>query len=176
MKNIPFGNSQYQIKFSSIHESPERTFRHVLLQLDQKEKALAECSFRRRRKEIDIAEITEKLNKTKGFKFQRLQIELDEAIFYQQVEIKLIEDCMIEIETYKNILKSLPEFTREDFEKSEPLYWKTRLLKTANMEIISSGTVSTGTLIALNQIGIEFKRNEKGLLECIEDKTILELN
>ena len=54
MINIPFGNSEYQIKTFTENLTPERKYRFCLLQIDQKERALKECQFRRKKIEIDI--------------------------------------------------------------------------------------------------------------------------
>ena len=39
MKEVPFGNSAFQIiHFTAKHETPERSYRSILLQLDSKNK------------------------------------------------------------------------------------------------------------------------------------------
>jgi len=157
---VPFGNSQFQIaNFIANQDSPERTYRAALINWDKKNQALKECSFRRKRKEIDIVEIQEKLKTSEGFEKQRLEIDLEECEYYLEHEIKLIEDCIIEMKTYEAILSKLPDFTREQFELSEINYWRTRLFKTAKKEIEAIGTVKVETRDALEQIGISVNRN-----------------
>lgn len=169
MKQVPFGNSAFQIyNFIAKEESPERAYRKVLLQLDQKNKAMKECYFRRKRREVDIEEIVKKLETAEGFDKQRLEIDLEEAEFYLQDEMKLIEDCVLEIAVYKKILDELPDFTREQFENSELEYWKTRLLSSANKEYLSTGTVGVGNIEALEKIGLKFQRTEKGQIIFME--------
>ena len=169
-KQVPFGNSVFQImNFIASEESPERIYRKVLLQLDQKEKAMKECYFRRKRREVDIEEIVKKLETAEeGFAKQRLEIDLEEAEFYLEDEIKLIEDCFIEIEAYKSILDKLPDFTREDFERSESEYWKQRLLLSANREVQSTGVVGIGNIEALEKIGLRFHKTEQGKIMFLE--------
>jgi hypothetical protein len=165
MKQVPFGNSTFQIlNFTAKQESPERIYRNVLLQLDAKNKAMKECYFRRKKREIDIKEIDEKLLTATGFEKERLLISKEEAEFYLNDEIKLIEDCIIEIKTYEKIIEDLPEFTREDFESSENIYWKKRLLKQAKFEIQSSNTISFGVIESLNKLGLDVTRNHQGQL------------
>ena len=161
--DIPFGNSVYQIKTFMAEKTPERQYRNAALQLRQKYIAMKECEFRRKRFEIDIAEIQEKLlSKATTFETQRLRVDLEEKQFLLDNEIKLIKDCLIEIAVYRQILKTLPKFNREDFEKAEPKYWKNRLISDAEREVVGTGMVGPGTLKSLEQVGIVVGRNEKG--------------
>lgn len=173
MRNVPFNSSIFQIlHFGRGQETPERTYRNCLLQLNQKIDALQACKFRRERTDIDIEEIKDKLKTANGFERKRLEIDLHEKQFQLENEKKLIEDAIIEVNTYKYILKSLPEFTREEFEKAEPGYWKERLLADARREIISNGYVGKDTIMSLEQIGFDVGKNEKGQF-AFQDKSVL---
>jgi len=175
MKQIPFGNSVFQIaNFIANDETPERSYRAILLNLDDREKALKESYFKRKRREIDIEEIKEKLKTATGFEKKRLEVDLEEAEWALEVEIKYIEDCLIEIETYKKLLSFFPEFTREDFEKAEIVYWKKRFMKQAQLEAYATGTVSPQLLDSLLRIGIEVTRQD-GQLVFVENGKPLEL-
>lgn len=170
MKQVPFGSSAFQIQhFVANQETPERTYRNVLLQLDSKRKAMKECYFRRKRKEIDIREINEQLSTAEGYDKERLLINLEEAEYQQEQEIKLIEDCVIEIKIYESILSELPNFSREEFEKSERDYWKKRLVSMAEKELLSTGTVGVGTLDSLEKIGCPVGKqiNHEGNLQLV---------
>ena len=173
LNSAPFGNSVFQIQqFIANQETPERSRRHVLLQLDQKQKAMNECKFRRQRREIDILEINEKLKSATEFEKMRLLVDKAEAEYYLDAEIKLIEDCVIEIKAYEKILETLPEFTREEFEQGELNYWRIRLIKSADRELMSKGTIGEGNIQALEQVGvIGVQRDQQGkLLVSYDDK------
>ena len=174
--DIPFGYSVYQIKTLMAKETPERQYRNAALQLRQKIIAMKDCEWRRKRFEIDIAEIQEKLlSKTDTFEGQRLQVDLEEKQFLLGNEIKLIKDCLIEIAVYREILKTLPKFSRQDFEKAEPVYWKNRFLADAKREVIGTGTIGAGTIKGLEQVGIMVGKNKKGQIVCQEiNGTLLE--
>lgn len=164
-KDVPFGNSVFQItNFTDGKETPERRYRHLLLQLHSKQRALKECEFRRRRADIDIAEITEKLDTATSFEKQRLEIDLEEKEEQLEAEIKFIEDCLIEVHAYKTMLKDFPAFTRQEFEAGEQGYWEQRLLGDARREFIASGTVSPGVQSSLENIGILVGKNRAGQL------------
>lgn len=169
MKSVPFGNSAFQnIHFTAGKEGKERRYRHCLLQINQKLNALQECQFRRQRIEIDICEINEKLLTAKGFDRERLIVDLEEKEWNLENEIKLIEDALIEMETYKTIIAEMPDITREQFEQAEHKYWRTRLLDDARREFLSSGTVSIGTLASLEATGLVIGKNENGLITYTE--------
>ena len=175
MRSVPFGMSVYQIEtFNRGQETPERLYRNCLLQLNQKIRALKECEFRRKRYEIDLEEIDEKIGTADGFERRRLEIDREEKIFDLDGEIKLIEDCYIECRTYVSVLDGLPEFTREEFENAEGVYWERKLLNDARREVLSGGRVGGDTMEALEQIGVMVGKNERGQIAYSTAKAELE--
>jgi len=98
----------------------------------------------------------------KDFVRERLEIDLEEAEYGLEEEIKLIEDCIIEIEVYKKLLEDFPEYTREDFENGERLYWRKRFLKQAELELASTGTIGLGILDSLDKIGHKILKTPEG--------------
>ena len=169
MRNVPFGNSVYQISHFTEHETPERQYRHCLLQIDCKLKALKECEYRRRRLDIDIQELKEKLIESEGLNKARLEIDIEEKEYNLEVEKKLIEDAVIELTVYEQELSKLPEYTREQFEESEEKYWRQRLLNDAKREQLSTGSVSVGTLSSLESTGLIFGRDSQGQIAYVEE-------
>lgn len=177
IKNVPFGNSNFQIvNFTDGRETPQRRYKHCLLQLSQKLNALKESEFKRKRYHIDILEIKENLETAESFKKQRLEIDLEEKEYCLNVEIKLIEDCMIEIAVYEQILNSLPEFTREEFEQAEQEYWEKRLINDARREVIAFGSVSIQTIKSLEDIGMIVGKNKAGQIIYVRDNNFQEKN
>lgn len=170
MREVPFGNSLYQIEnFTAGKETPERRRRNLLLQIDKKIQALSECSFRRRRCEVDIAEINEKIQTATGFPKERLLIDKEEKESQLDSELKLIEDAMIELTAMDKMLATLPEINREQFEANEKKYWRARLLSDARREYISTGTISVGTITSLEETGLVVGRNETGKIIYTEN-------
>lgn len=167
MDNVPFGNSSFQILNFTENQTPERQYRNILLQLHQKINALKECEFKRKRINIDIQEIKNKLKIAEGFEKERLEIDIEEKEYHLKSQEKLIKDAMIEINIYNEVLEKLPKFTREEFENAELGYWKDRLENDAKKELISTGTISVGTQQALEKIGINIKKNNQNQL-CFE--------
>jgi len=163
---IPLGNSIFQIQNFIVTGTSERKLRTCLLQLRQKETALKECVFRRRRYEIDLKELNEKLLVATGYERERLQIDVEELNFKLDSEIELINDCVIEIAVYRRLMEDLPKATRLDFENAEYEYWKERLLNDARREMTSTGSVSKGTIESLENMGIRVGRDTNNQLAC----------
>ena len=181
MGNVPFGNSQFQIAhFVANQETPERAYRTILLQLDTKYKAMMESSFRRREIEIDIEDYTlQHISAMTDIERARLDVKLERARYNLDAEIKLIEDCAIEIKTYEALLEKLPEFTHEEFERAELAYWEQKLLSDAGREILTTGTISSGVQHALAQIGHPVVRGAEGQLMYLGEfapETVKKLN
>lgn len=161
--NVPFGKagSAFQISMEiNKHNTDSRKYRHILLQMRQKICALKECEFRRKRIKIDIEEIDDNLKNAKNFEKKRLEIDKEEKLFNLKMEEKLIEDALIEINCYKLHLEKIPEITREEFERNEYKYWKTRLEDDAKKELLQYGTVTVATSKQLESMGIQIAKNQ----------------
>lgn len=166
-RNVPFGNSKFQIEcFIAGGQAPERLYRNCLLQFDQKMLSLQSTKFSRDRRKIDVEELEHKIhhNSAFGYDLKRLQVDLEEKKYHLAREEKLIEDCMIEINTYVEILNKLPKFTREQFESAEIGYWSKRLIHESNVQLLTTGSVDPGTAGELSKLGIGLARSPEGKL------------
>jgi hypothetical protein len=175
MDSVPFGNSAFQNRFlTDGHESPERRKRVVLLQLDARIEALQQARFSLDRQLIDIDELRIKMEQTTDrFEKRRLEVDLDEKLWAMGKNKKLIKDAMIEVATFHEELKTLPSFTREEFEKAELPYWETRFGKEALLEMKYTGHVSSGLMKEANKIGLDVKV-ENGQIQVTRDQSLLE--
>lgn len=157
--DLPFGQSAYQIKNLQLQQlSKERTRRQVLLEMWEKYKALKECYFNRQQKQIERKRLEWKA-KWLPFKNMRdmAKVELARKAYEIAMENKLLKDALHDFDLYKQCYDSMPEMTREEYEKSESKYWKDRLMGDARMAIIAgniSPMLSPGTLESLMKIGV----------------------
>lgn len=172
---IPLGDSKYQIENFIASEPPSRRARTILLQLDKKYGALKECEFRRRTSEIQKQQFTEQFNSSVGYNRELYQIEIEKIDYQLEHEKKLIDDALEEVRIYTELLDELPQYTREEFEALEEQYWHDRFLNDARCEYISTGTVSVGTIQALEKIGIDVRRKD-GQLQISQGTTLIEWN
>lgn len=176
MDNVPFGNSRFQIDhFTDGQETPERRYRHVLLQLRQKISALKTCEFGRRRLNTDIEEIQEKLKAVVGkHQIARLEVDLDEKQWQLREQGTLIKDAMVEVDGYVAMLANLPKPSRKQFEAAEPGHWRKRLVVDAKNQMVATGHVDPGTLKALGQVGMKMAITADKQICFVEDRKKLE--
>jgi len=129
--NIPFENSGFQTENFVIAASitPERAFRNIGLRMMNKIAALRGAKYMRLEKQIDIDEMDEKLDsgvlnkydvRREKLKRQQIQEELPYAD-------KLINDALVELNILYRHFKTLPKYTREEFEAGEYQHYKLRL-------------------------------------------------
>lgn len=176
MDKVPFGNSRFQNEhFTDGQEAPGRRRRHTLLQLMIKTEALHACELRRERLDIDLEELSIKISAAAvgSFDRRRLAIDKKEKEWQLDSEVQLINDALVEVDTYMTILADLPPLEdRAQFEAAEQHHWELRLMGDAARQIVERGTVEVGTQNSLGEIGIKVSRNrETGLLQ-INGKTI----
>lgn len=180
MEKVPFGNSGFQnMFFTDGQEAPQRRRRHILLQLSKKVQALKACEFRRQRFEIDLEELDEKLGKAREgtWEHRRLKIDRAEKEWGLKSEIHLINDALVEVNTYKAMLEELPPLKdRVEFELAELGYWEKRLTGDLRREMIEKQTVGVGTQKALEQIGIDVRVDPKTKQLVTINKRMEEIN
>jgi hypothetical protein len=174
MHNVPFGESAFKLAHFGENLSPERKYRHILLQINEKLNALETCKFGRMRLEIDIEEIEKKLETAEGFEKRRLEVDLQEKKWQLDSQEKLIEDAVIEVDTYRKILAQTPECTREQFEFAERDYWINRLMLDGQRELLVGGRIDSGTIKSLEQIGLQIQKNEQGQIVITDPAKQLE--
>lgn len=149
---IPFGNSAFQVKQMVLDElSPQRKYRKVLLQMKEKYMALKKAEFRYRRLEIELDDLRSQKQTP------LIEIDIEEKLFDLDMEKSLVDDAIAELNLYyaiyKGLRKELGEVTRDQFEASEPEYWRERAVKQAELDILATGRISQGNADLLLQAG-----------------------
>jgi hypothetical protein len=129
--DIPFENSKFQTDNFVIAGSitPARAYRSIGLRMMSKIEALREAKYSRKRMEIDIEELQEKIANPETNKFERRRAELDieqklESLPYAD---KLINDAVVELNYLYEHFKALPKYSREEFESEESIHFEQRL-------------------------------------------------
>lgn len=154
---VPFGQSQFQNVFLTDDSyTPERKLRHVLLQLDTRVRALKTAEFNRRRLEVKLRALQSVYRVARFIPWlgELVEISIEEKEWGLEHEIKLVNDAVIEVETFAAMLEDLPqEMTRERFERSERTHWVAKLTRAAELEIMTQRVPSIGTLQALEKVG-----------------------
>jgi tetratricopeptide (TPR) repeat protein len=130
-KDIPFGQSAYQNEQFIIKNqlTDPRAYRSIGLELETRIKAYQKAFYQNQRNVIKIEQLKQKIE-LENCVLQKRLIEIDiteleeERIFLG----KHVADLFVEIEQFKSAMKNFPKITREQFERSEELYF-TKSLK-----------------------------------------------
>lgn len=129
--DIPFDNSAYQneVFVVAAQITPERAYRSIGLKMMAKLRALNEARFGKMKEQIDLDEIEYKLssNTLNEFDRRREEIKKQEILSHRAWTDKLINDAINELNTLYKHFKSLPRYTREQFEAGEKLHFEQRL-------------------------------------------------
>jgi hypothetical protein len=133
--DIPFGNSAFQIRNFIINaaHTPERAYRSIGLGMRAKINALKEAYYNLKKEEIDIEELVAKIktDQMNDFEKRRTLLEIERKEEIRQDIKKLINDALAELHEFYTVFKSLPRFTRQQFEAGERKYFEIRLQKMA---------------------------------------------
>lgn len=130
-KDIPFGNSQFQVENFIINAqlTPARAYRSIGLNLSKCLQALKVAYFGYQRNLIDIAELEDKVGSVASNKYekQRNELALEEKRSGEAHLVKLVEDAAKEASFYVKILDKFPKYTKEQFEREESEHFKKKL-------------------------------------------------
>ena len=135
--------SDYQLRKFVVgeHETPERQYLQVVVEMQRKVSALRRAVIERRKK---LAAIDKEVDLDEK---ELMQIDLDDMNF-------AITGAMREFDTLYAIYKSLPTFTAQELQDAEEKYWQRRLIRQSQVDIDSFGQISPGNMDALRQAGI----------------------
>lgn len=137
-----------------VHGHEARQYRAVLLEINQKTIALKKAQIRRKRIKSEIDRLSEEFDKEKDqYKKVAIECDIEDKALDLETEEKLILDAATEFKDMYSIFKQLPKFTAEQFETCEIEYWKHRLIKDAQLQVLERGAIESGTAKSLHQIG-----------------------
>jgi hypothetical protein len=129
--DIPFENSKFQTEAFVIASNitPERAYRSIGLRMMSKLRALNEAKFGKLKQQVDLDEIEHKLADPNldQFERRRQEIKKQEMSSGNYWSDKLINDAIEELNVLYKHFKTLPKFTREQFESAEKLHFEQRL-------------------------------------------------
>jgi len=167
MWDIPFGNTRFQIETFLREYTPERQLRMILLQMNEKIGSLEKFKLQRKRIELDLEELNEKIETSFGRERSRLELDLAEKKIDYDSSLKLVNDTIAEIQVYDALLReveaAIGKVDRESFERAEQKYWELRLLDDARANMTSNGSIDRGTLQSLQKIGLTAIRGNDGI-------------
>lgn len=129
--DIPFENSAFQTESFVIASqiTPERAYRAIGLRMHSKLSALREAQFGRMKEQVDLDEIDYKLSNPELDQFSRRREEIKklEILSRRTWTDKLINDAVAELNILYKHFKTLPKYTREQFEQAEKIHFTQKL-------------------------------------------------
>lgn len=156
-KGPTFGQSTFQTHMFAVatHGYDARTYRQVLIELSNKLTALKKCRVRRKKLEAEMKIIEKKIAKQSDPDRRTiLECELEDKRIDLDGEEKLIIDAAKEFNYLWAEFEKRPQITSEQFEAEEKEYWKTRIVRQAQLSVAHIGTIDPGTAQALVDMGI----------------------
>ena len=132
---IPFENSKFQTESFVIAAqiTPERAYRSIGLRMHSKLQALNEAKYSRELEEIQLEEIEDRIanGNLSTFDIRREVIKRDRILSGRNWTNKLINDAISELNLLYKHFKSLPKFTRDQFESAERIHFEQKLNRAA---------------------------------------------
>jgi hypothetical protein len=128
------GRSKFQIEKFVIgsHSTPEMQYFQLLLELDSLYDTLVNTNFNIRKFEAEAEELRSTGKKSDSIEAERLDYNAQKS---KDGLLGLIR----EIEHFESLFDRFPEYTRKQIEDSQPLYWKERLIRTAQLQALGGG-------------------------------------
>jgi len=141
-------HSRYQLEHFVIgqHDTPEMRFRQCVLELQTRFGIYKRAEIDRRRAEREIERLQQSDEPDAD-----LDIELKQAGL-EELRRSMI-GCHREIETLLSLYAQIPHFTRDEIDQAQPEYWKKRLTRQTDLQLLS-GNVGWAQLDAMRQAGL----------------------
>jgi hypothetical protein len=148
IKEIQQSQSKYQYEKFVIgqHDSPEMQYYQTVLEASSRIRTLKETELRLKKLEAEAEELLETGKKSDAIQAQIIGLQIEDiqlGLIGQRRELQILEDIFAEF----------PNYTREEIEAAQPEYWNRRLIRTAQLQLMS-GHVEWAQLEAIHQAGI----------------------
>lgn len=129
--DIPFGNSKFQMEAFIIaaNITPARAYRSIGMQMHVLLTHFKDLQYQKKLQNIKIEELQHKVNdeSLNIFERKRAQIELEKITEENKWATKLLNDSLVELNFYYEHFKAMPQYTREQFEAEEEMYYEQSL-------------------------------------------------
>lgn len=191
LAEIPFSTSLYQdicVQMES-HFTPHRKLRQVMLELDNRLRALyaakdgyANSYFKYQRLQAKIEKLQEELNdpnlspadkKIKEIKIMEYQYDLQKAKRELESSTHLIKDAMLKVAMYKQLAEKYKKEVEESglsFEESEVIYYVMYFAKDIESQLRTMGRIDTGTMGAIAQLPEAMRKRVLWVANFIAEK------
>lgn len=129
--DIPFGNTAFQTEMFVIAQqiTPARAYRAVGLQMNATLGNLKTLIIEQKLDEISVEEFKEQIQDESVSRFERARAEIKVKNVMDAMEVrrKLVNDSFHELQILYKHFSAMPQYTREQFEAEERLYFEQSL-------------------------------------------------
>ena len=150
IKEIQQSRSRYQIEKFVVgqHDSPEMQYYQLVIEANGTTNAIAETELRIQKLKAEADELRETGKKSDSIEAQIKELSIPEfetQLIGQRRELAFMEELFSQYENY----------TREDIERAQPEYWRQRLMRVGEMQMLArQGGVDWAQLEALYQANL----------------------
>ena len=147
---INSGRTRYQLKHFVLgqHHSPEEQFRQLLLEANSLIEGIAEQELEMKKLEAEAEELRATGKKSDGYEAELKELKA-------RSKKKHLKGMSEELAYIKAMFEDSPKFSKEEIEDAQADYWKTRLTRVAQLQMLSrQGGVDWAYLDSLQQAGI----------------------
>ena len=150
MAELPQPRTDYQLEKFVVgnHETPEIQYAHCVLEISVKYNSLRRAKIALEKIDYEIKQLKENEDKMSEFEWREKEIdreECDSAVLGAWRELQAL---------YKIWNTFEKKYTREEINAAQEKYWKKRITKQANNDVMATGRVSVGNLQALDNVDL----------------------
>tara|TARA_R110000868_G_scaffold151151_1_gene374782 strand:- start:400 stop:981 length:582 start_codon:yes stop_codon:yes gene_type:complete len=150
IKDIQQSRSRYQLEKFVVgqHDSPEMQYYQLVVEANGTTNSIKETELRIEKVKAEAEELRETGKKSDSIEAQIKELsipELETQLIGQRRELAFMEELFLQYENY----------TREDIELAQPEYWRNRLMRVGEMQMLArQGGVDWAHLQALYQADV----------------------
>ena len=139
--------SRYQLVHFVIgqHDTPEMRFYQVCIELQDMGYKLRVAQLGVRKTEIEIRRLLETGDELDAVEAEEKQVGLEQTLI-------VMRGAEREIAILTDLFDESTHYTRDEIEHAQPEYWKARLTRQANLQLMAGG-VQAGHLTSLDNAG-----------------------
>lgn len=146
---IQQSRSQFQLENFVVgqHDTAEMRFYQICIELQDMEYKLALATLSLKKQRIKIARLRSSVDELDSVKAEILELQA------HQTELAMI-GAEREVQCLRNMFNESPKFTRSQIEQAQPEYWRARLLRQSELQVLQSKTgIGWAQLDAHRQMG-----------------------
>jgi hypothetical protein len=149
-KEVQQPRTEFQLRKFVVgqHGIPEQDYAQCVVELQLKYNNLRRAKIHLEKTKHQVSELSKKTDKLSEFTRREKEIDKEECGL-------AVIGALREFEILYQIWNEFPKkYTRAEIDRVQPEYWKKRLTKQANQDLMANGRVSVGNQNVLSQIGM----------------------